>query len=116
MFPRLFFVASKLSVQFLRGTYNTCRYVDRCGYQQTKNTLCSKMPPTANLRFFLHKPIAGSLTWTAFPPGLFCSFHLKHFCKKTKGTGPRKLIELVGAENLTINLPVQEKKLPANTK
>ena len=53
--PAIF--ASKFSVQLLRGTENTCKYVDRCGYQQTKNNLCSKMPPTANLRTFLHKPI-----------------------------------------------------------
>ena len=31
--------------------------------------LCSKMPLTANLRIFLHKPIAGSLTWLLFPAG-----------------------------------------------
>ena len=59
--------ASKLSVQLIRGTENTCRYVERCGYQQTKNNFCSNMPPTANLRIFIHKPIARSLTWTAYP-------------------------------------------------
>ena len=75
--------ASKLSVQLLRGTENTSRYVDRCGYQQ-KNNLCSKMPPTANLRIFLHKPIAGSLTWTAFPAGGFRSFRLQRFGKNKR--------------------------------
>ena len=77
--------SSKLSVQLLRGTENTCRYVDRCGYQQTKNNLCSKMPPTANLRIFLHKPIAGSLTWTAFPRGWVPLVPLETFLQKTKG-------------------------------
>ena len=33
---------SKLSVQLLRGSENTCRYVDQCGYKQTKKNLCSK--------------------------------------------------------------------------
>ena len=33
-------------------------YVERCGYQQMKNNLCSKIPTRTNLRIFLHKPIA----------------------------------------------------------
>ena len=77
--------ASKLSVQLLRVTENTSRYVDRWGYQQTKNNLCSKMPPTANLRIFLHKSIAGSLTWTAFPRGWVPLVPLETFLQKTKG-------------------------------
>ena len=85
MFPAFF--ALKLSVQLLRGPENTCRYVDRCGYQQTKNNLRSKMPPTANLRIFLHKPTAGSLTWTAFPRGWVPRVPLETFLQKTKGKG-----------------------------
>ena len=81
--PAIF--ASKLSVQLLRGTENISRYVDRCGYQQTKNNLCSKIPPTANLRIFLHKPIAGSLAWTAFPRGWVPLVPLETFLQKTKG-------------------------------
>ena len=80
--PAIF--ASKLSVQLLRGTENTCRYMDRCGYQQTKKNLCSKMPPTANLRIFLHKPIAGSLTWTVFPRGWVLLVPHETFLQKRK--------------------------------
>ena len=83
VFPAIF--ASKLSVQLLRGTENTSRYADRCGYQQTTKNVCSKMPPTANLRIFLHKPIAGSLTWTAFPRGWVPPVALETFLQKTKG-------------------------------
>ena len=83
VFPSDF--ASKLSVQLLRGTENTSRYVNRCGYQQMKNNVCSKMPPTANRRIFLHKPIAGSLTWTAFPRGWVPLVPLEMFLQKTKG-------------------------------
>ena len=52
---------SILSVQLLHDAENTRRYVERCGYQQTEN---HKMPPTAILGIYLHKPNAGSLTWT----------------------------------------------------
>ena len=74
------------------------------------------MPPTANLRKFLHKPIAGSLTWIAFPRGWVPLIPLETFLQITKGKVQGKVIELVGAKNLTTTLPVQEKNLPAHTK
>ena len=91
--------ASKLSVQLLRGTENTCRYVERCGNHQTKKNVCLvwnsiksekrvlmiKMLPTANLRIFLHKPIAGLLTWTAFPRWWVPLDPLETCLQKTKG-------------------------------
>ena len=86
--PAIF--ASKLSVELLRGTENTSRYVDRCGYQQTKNNLCSKMPPTANLRIFLHKPIAGSLPLTSFHRGWVPLVPLETFLQKNKKVRSKK--------------------------
>ena len=50
----------------------------------TKNNLCSKMLPAANLRIFLHKPIAGSLTWTAFPRGWVPLIPLETCLQKNK--------------------------------
>ena len=66
---------------------------------------------------FLHRPIAGSLTWTAFPrgPGGFRSFRLKHFCKQQK-VRSKKSDRACWSKNLTATLPVQEKNLPAHTK
>ena len=112
--PAIF--ASKLSVQLLRGTESTSRYVDRSGYQQTKNNLCSKMPPTANLRIFLHKPIAGSLTWTAFPRGWVPLVPLEAFLEKNKKVRSKKSDWACWSKNLTTTLPLQEKNLPAHTK
>ena len=82
VFPSVFCFETERSA--FRGTENTSRYVDRCGYQQTKNNLCSKMPPTANLTIVLHKPIAGSLTWTAFPRGWVPLVPLETFLQKNK--------------------------------
>ena len=48
------------SRQLLSGVEKACRYVDRTGYQRTTSGLCSKMPPTAIWRLFVHTPIAGA--------------------------------------------------------
>ena len=42
------------------------------------------MPPTANLRIFLHKPIAGLLPLTAFPRGWVPLVPLETFLQKQK--------------------------------
>ena len=81
--PAIF--ASKLSVQLLRGTEKTCRYVDRCGYEQTKNNLFSKKASDGESVDFLHKPFAGSLNCTAFPRRWVPLVPLETFLQKTKG-------------------------------
>ena len=43
------------------------------------------MPPTANLRIFLHKPIARSLSWTALPCVRVTLDLLETYLQKTKG-------------------------------
>ena len=57
------------SRQLLSGVEKACRYVDRTGYQRTTSGLCSKMPPTANWRLFVHTPIAGATDSDRFSRG-----------------------------------------------
>ena len=57
------------SRQLLSGVEKACRYVDRTGYQRTTSGLCSKMPPTAIWRLFVHTPIAGATDSDRFSRG-----------------------------------------------
>ena len=55
--------------QLLSGVEKACRYVDRTGYQRRTSGLCSKMPPTAIWRLFVHTPIAGATDSDRFSRG-----------------------------------------------
>ena len=76
---RIFFHRS-LWIPLRWGTENIRRYVDLTGYLKSKSGLCSKMPPTAILSIFLHKPMAGPHCRTGFlrgaVPRLFLEFSL----------------------------------------
>ena len=53
--------------------------MDRTGYQRTTSGLCSKMPPTAIWRLFVHTPIAGATDSDRFSRGGFHSFRVGYF-------------------------------------
>ena len=69
LFPDVFFHRS-LWIPLRWRTENIRRYVDLTGYLQFQSGLCSKMPPTAILSIFLHKPIAGPHCRTGVPRGV----------------------------------------------
>ena len=69
LFPDVFFHRS-LWIPLRWGTKNIHRYVDLTGYLQLKSGLRSKMPPTAILSIFLHKPMAGPHCRTGFSRGV----------------------------------------------
>ena len=54
--------------------------MDLTGYLQLKSGLCSKMPPTAILSIFLHKPMAGPHCRTGFPHGVVPRRFLDFLC------------------------------------
>ena len=66
----MFFFHRSLWTPLRWGTENIRRYVDLTGYLQLKSGLCSKMPPTAILSIFLHKPMAGPHCRTGFSRGV----------------------------------------------
>ena len=67
VFPTFWELA--FSRQLLSGVEKACRYVDRTGYQRTTSGLCSKMPPTAIWRLFVHTPIVGATGSDRFSRG-----------------------------------------------
>ena len=65
--------------------------------------------------FFYTSLLQGRWLGLLFPAGGFSSFRLKRFCKKQK-VRSKKTDWACWSKNLTTNLPVQEKNLPAHTK
>ena len=54
--------------------------MDLTGYLQFQSGLCSKMPPTAILSIFLHKPMVACTAGTVFPAVLFPVTLLDFLC------------------------------------
>ena len=67
--PGCFFHRS-LWIPLRWGSENIHKYVDLTGYLQLKSSVCSKMPPTAVLSIFLHKPMAGPALSDRFSPAV----------------------------------------------
>ena len=82
------------------GTENIRRYVDFTGYLESKSGLCSKMPPTATLSIFLHKPKAGPHSRTGFPRGVVPRHFLGFSLNRSTGRGKKASSSLLKLRTL----------------